>query len=66
MEHFWFVWNETGSVPTFKHPTPESARREAEKLARMTPGQSFHVLQVIATARYQTVAWHEYGEFVPF
>lgn len=66
MEHFWLVWNEVGGAPTLKHPTPQSARHEAERLARANPGQAFHVLIVVGTARYHAVNWHEYGEYLPF
>ena len=65
-EHFWLVWNERGHAPTFKHGSPESAMREAERLAVLQPGDEFHVLQVIKTACYAKVQWQEYGEFVPF
>lgn len=66
MEHFWLIWNELGHAPTFKHSTPESAYQEAERLAINTPGQKFHVLQVVRTAQYARVQWHEYGDFIPF
>lgn len=65
-DHFWLVWNEQGHSPTFKHTSPVTAKMEAERLATQNPGQSFHVLQVTGTARYNAVNWHEYGEFIPF
>jgi hypothetical protein len=41
---FWVVWNEDGGSPTFKHPDYASARKEAQRLARIAPGQRFVVL----------------------
>lgn len=41
---FWMVWNEAREVPRVKHPSYESAVREAERLARTNPGETFHVL----------------------
>ena len=66
MDHFWLVWNEMGHSPTVKHPDPHSAKREAARLASQNPGREFHVLQVMGTARYNAVNWHEYGEWIPF
>lgn len=42
---FWMVWNPVGRQPTFKHPCQESARREAERLARLYPNERFWVLE---------------------
>ncbi len=63
---FWLVWNESGHAPTFKHDSEESARREAERLARNNPGQQFHVLQVVGTCQHKAVEWHEYEYEPPF
>lgn len=46
---FWLVWNERGYIPMFKHPTREDAEVEAARLATDSPGDSFHVLAVMAT-----------------
>lgn len=46
-EPFWFVWNPQGHNPQHKHPTLDSALREAERLARINPGQTFIVLQSV-------------------
>ncbi len=44
MIEFFMVWNEGGHSPTFKHSTIESAKQEAERLARKYGGE-FHVLK---------------------
>lgn len=45
---FWLVWNESGYPPRYRHDTEESAVREAERLARVNPGQNFYVLEAVA------------------
>ena len=44
---FWMVFNDSlsGRAPTFKHPTLESAKQEAERLSRLNPGIRFWVLE---------------------
>lgn len=44
---FWFVWNVHGGAPRFQHQSESSAIIEAERLARMNPGQTFVVLQSV-------------------
>lgn len=46
---FWMVWRE-GTVPSFKHTSYQSAKTEAERLARENGG-TFHVLEHRASAR---------------
>lgn len=66
-EQFWLVWNEAGHAPTFKHKHPESAEKEAERLARLYPGQSFHVLALSGTVEVNPVAWKRYDTSeIPF
>lgn len=49
MDRFWMVWSPTGRTPTFKHDSEESARNEAERLARNTsPGEKFYILEAKA------------------
>jgi hypothetical protein len=54
---FWVVWNERGGSPTVKHNTFDSARKEAERLARVHAGQSFHVLQLCGSMVKTDVHW---------
>lgn len=44
---FWMVWNDSpyGRVPVCKHTTQESAKNEAERLAKLEPGTRFWVLE---------------------
>lgn len=64
---FWLVWNEKANAPTFKHATFESARAEAERLARVYQNCRFHVLQAMGHASVNTVNWTVVqDDFVPF
>lgn len=47
-EPFWLVWNPEGyNPPQCKHNTEEGATREAERLARANPGQTFIVMESV-------------------
>ena len=66
-DQFWMVWNPNGNAPTFRHHHPEAAKVEAERLARLHPGQKFHVLALIGTCEFQAVKWQVFGEGeIPF
>lgn len=54
---FWLVWNENGHAPTFKHASATSARTEAERLARLNPGATFHVLALAGSCVKRDVDW---------
>ena len=41
---FWMVWCEDGHPPKFMHKNETSAEMEAERLAKLKPGQKFWVL----------------------
>jgi hypothetical protein len=60
MNAFWIVWNELSGASTVKHSTEQSARQEAERLARSNAGQTFHVLMSIASCRKVDVEWRDY------
>ena len=62
-EEFWLVWCETAGRPTKKHPTPEAAFEEAERLTKST-GQPFHVLGCVDTCIPGPVTW-EHGSPKP-
>lgn len=66
MIEFFMVWNEGGHSPTFKHSTIESAKQEAERLARKYGGE-FHVLKSCCTAKLNDIIWtdHEIDD-LPF
>ncbi len=55
METFWTVWNPARSIPQVRHDTPELAKREAERLARVQPNESFYVMQAITVSQSITV-----------
>lgn len=64
---FWFVWNEQGHAPTHKHVTVESAKAEAERLARANPGERFTVLAALGTCEFDAVKWTQINhDEVPF
>lgn len=44
---FWCVWSPNGRNPTVRHPSLESARGEALRLARCNPGHDFYVLHAV-------------------
>lgn len=44
----WFVWTKRGRFPMFAHPNYETAAAEAQRLAKLTPGTKFIVLQMVA------------------
>lgn len=48
---FWFVWNPDGRSPSYKHPSEAAAVGEAERLARLHPGNTFVVLESICARR---------------
>lgn len=51
IQDFWLVWRENGSGPTHKHDSEESARKEAERLARKEPDAIFCVMSLVAACR---------------
>lgn len=53
----WFVWNANGKIPKFVHQDSESAKKEAERLAKLNPGEEFHILHSVAFCVKQEVKW---------
>lgn len=47
---FWFVWNPSAGIPRARHSSKGSAQAEAERLARLHPGQQFIVLKSVGGA----------------
>lgn len=45
---FWMVWRDHGNAPTFQHGQKSAALAEAERLARLTPGEVFFVMKTTA------------------
>lgn len=44
-------------VPVYRHLTLTAASQEAERLAKLRPGQTFTVLQSVASVRNASVIW---------
>lgn len=57
VKQFWLVWNPEGRAPTYQHDSEESARSEAERLAKLNPGQSFYVLETVGCVKKIEVQW---------
>ena len=66
---YWMVFNPEGYVPRVRHLTEESARVEAERLARANTGKYFIVLKAVAQCRVRPqpeVIWSDGWHDVPF
>jgi hypothetical protein len=52
-ETFFLVWNSArmNESPKYRHGNKQSAKLEAERLARLSPGSRFYVLQAVSLAR---------------
>lgn len=60
MSHFRQFWMVLGNgEPQYRHETEESARTEAERLARQCPGHEFYVLQAVGKCAKSDVQWSE-------
>lgn len=70
MEGFWMVVGR--GTPTYRHETLMGAREEAERLARLHPGDEFVVLKSVCRVVKTDVTWSAYvhtnapGDEVPF
>lgn len=58
---FWMVWCERGgtSAPTVKHHSRSDAVKEAERLARLNPGNRFWILKAEECAEHQSIKWEK-------
>ena len=54
---FWLVWCPDGRAPVYRHPSYESARAEAERLATGNPNKIFYVLCPAARCVKESVRW---------
>jgi hypothetical protein len=64
--NFYMVYRDGSSGMTFRHPTFEAAKTEAERLANQCPGVRFFVLQSLGAAiRNDPVTWEQHDE-LPF
>ena len=65
---FWFVWNPDGRSPSFRHRSEDSAVAEAERLARINPGETFVVLESVCARRVDSMLRLDMraGDGIPF
>lgn len=68
---FWMVWNPNRNPPTHRHDTEASAETEAERLAKLNPGEHFIILEAVGLRvvdNMQRVNLRDAGHFdeVPF
>lgn len=64
---FWMVWGENGGAPSVRHSSPELAQREAERLAKVAPGQKFYVIEAKKVAvKTDTLTFELHEEEIPF
>lgn len=66
---FWMVWNPCGNQPRVRHDSERAAVTEAERLARLNPGEHFIVLEAVALRvvdNMQKVDLRVDGDEVPF
>lgn len=56
LDTFYFVWNPQGSIPNRKHEMLESAKAEAERIARKT-GQRIIILKSVCDVVVSDVHW---------
>jgi hypothetical protein len=56
---FWIVWYETDLSTSKKHDTIESARMDAEALARANRGDTFYILEAVECCVANDVQWEK-------
>jgi hypothetical protein len=54
MKPYYYVYRVGQSKPTIKHPTLDSAAKEAERLSSQHPGDAFEILMAIGITRTTT------------
>lgn len=47
MQQFWMVWCPNRNPPVYRHDCEAAAETEAERLARLNPGERFFVLEAV-------------------
>ncbi len=69
-EHkFWLVWNPARNAPTQRHFNRRKAQQEAERLARLSPGDQFYVLEAVSLTQkvdVSTIDLTEEVDDIPF
>ncbi|HEU4986888.1 MAG TPA: hypothetical protein VFT89_07465 [Rhizobiaceae bacterium] len=62
-ERFWMIYGMGQRPPTIRHESFESARSEAQRLARMVPGVRFFILETVAAAEKVDVQFTDFRDF---
>ncbi len=65
-EGFYIVWNPHGQNPSRRHSGIHEAKREAERLAALHPGEKFYVLTAISVSTKVSVTTQELELPLPF
>lgn len=67
---FWLVWTPGGvRPPSFRHPTLQSATREADRLASENPGYKVYVVAPVSSTvacQHEREAFYNTDDQVPF
>ena len=64
---FWVVWNPSQGLPRYRHTTIDEAKAEAERLARLSQGQKFYVLQALGVAEVEKAKiYRNLDDGIPF
>lgn len=67
-QQFWMVYGLDRSAPTKRHTSRRLAEIEAERLARIHPGEQFAVLeavQIVAKREFETTVFRAASEDEP-
>ena len=57
---FFLVWAEDGGEPRCKQPDLPTAQREADRLARLNPGDRFFVMIPVCSSRRSDIVRESY------
>jgi hypothetical protein len=60
----FFVWSPGGGQWKQKHTSYDSAQTEAERLAKVNPGQEFFVLGALGSAKIEIISHRIFKEFL--
>lgn len=60
--HFFLVWCPTEEMPKTMHPTLETAKNEAMRLAKKFPSREFFVMNPIGVCKAIKVEWIDIKE----
>ncbi|MFC5385163.1 hypothetical protein ACFPLB_04185 [Aquamicrobium segne] len=68
---FWMVYGMGQGAPVARHKTFDSARIEAERLARIAPGTRFYILETVGAAEKVDVQFidlrsRDLDDLIPF